>query len=306
MRAALEARKRRQLQRAVLRWYSAHGRKLPWRGEVDPYIVLVSEIMLQQTQVPRVLTKLPVFLAAFPSMGHLAAAAQREVVDAWRGMGYNNRAVRLHRLARTVIEKHGGELPPNAEALRALPGIGRYTSHAILAFAYRQAVPVVDVNIRRLLSRLFWRMTDTGAVRSEGEVWDVAEALVPETKAYDWNQALMDIGATICTARSPRCTACPVAAWCRSAHRLRPPVPSARRSEPSRFGIPNRAHRGRVVEALRGRRRSVPLTVLGPLVSPEFSGADLAWPRKLVEGLERDGLVKVSQNEGGLQRVRLA
>ncbi len=306
MRAAPDPGKRRRFQGAVLRWYTAHGRKLPWRGEVDPYTVLISEIMLQQTQVPRVLTKLPVFLAAFPSMGHLAAAPQRAVVEAWRGMGYNNRAVRLHHLAKTVMEKHGGRLPEDAGALRALAGVGRYTSHAILAFAYRQAVPVVDVNIRRLLSRLFWPMPDTSATRPEGEVWEAAGALVPEEKAYDWNQALMDLGATVCTARAPRCGDCPVAGFCRSRRRMKPPAPAAQRSEPSRFGIPNRAHRGRVVEALRGRKRSVPLAALGPMVSPQFSAADMAWLSTLVQALERDGLVKTSADRGSSVRVRLA
>ena len=131
MRAAPDGRKRQRLQSAVLTWYGAHGRKLPWRGEVDPYTVLVSEIMLQQTQVPRVLMKLSVFLATFPSMGHLAAAEQRDVVNAWRGMGYNNRAVRLHRLAKAVMERHDGALPQDAVALRALPGIGDYTAGAV-------------------------------------------------------------------------------------------------------------------------------------------------------------------------------
>ncbi len=306
MRAAPDSRTRQRLRSAVLRWYGTHGRKLPWRGEVDPYTVLVSEIMLQQTQVPRVLVKLPVFLEAFPSLGQLAAAEQRAVVNAWRGMGYNNRAVRLHRLAKAVVEKHGGRLPQDAGALRTLPGIGRYTSHAILAFACRQTVPVVDVNIRRLLSRLFWRMPDTASVRPEDDVWDMAEALVPEKTAYDWNQALMDIGAAICTARSPRCKECPVAAFCRSAHRMKPPAPTERRREPTRFGVPIRVHRGRVVEALRGRKRALSFTTLGPLLSPRFSAADMPWLTKLLRALEQDGLVKVSEEESSHPRVQLA
>ena len=295
-----------RLRTAVLGWYRRHGRTLPWRGDNDPYTVLISEIMLQQTQVNRVLVKLPLFLAAFPSMKDLSKAPQRAVVSAWRGMGYNNRAVRLHRLSRLVMERHRGRLPVNAEELRTLPGVGRYTSHAILAFAFRKPVPVVDVNVRRLLSRLFWRLPDTGSVRPENEIWSLAGLILPDRRQYDWNQALMDLGATVCTARSPRCTDCPVVRLCRSAGKMKPRSAASSRTESLRHGLPNRIHRGHIIDTLRGRKRPLPLTLLGPMLTPRFSAADVSWLSALVQALERDGLVTVKPGQPGVLRVSLA
>ena len=143
---------------AVLRWYRQNGRTLPWRGEQDPYRVLVSEVMLQQTQVSRVLEKYPLFLKQFPTLRALARAERSSVIRAWRGMGYNNRAVRLHLLAQTVVNSHGGVLPRTEEELTLLPGIGRYTARALLSSVFHIPVPVVDVNVHRFFSRLFWPM----------------------------------------------------------------------------------------------------------------------------------------------------
>ncbi len=294
------------LHRRILLWYRHNGRPLAWRGQTDPYAVLVSEVMLQQTQVNRVVVKYPEFLARFPSIRVLARARQRDVVTAWRGMGYNNRAVRLHHLARIVVHHHGGTWPNTVEELRALPGIGRYTAHAMAAFAFRKRVPVVDINVRRVLSRVLWRMEDTTGLREEIVIWDTAAAILPHKDVYDWNQALMDLGATICTARSPRCDACPVLQVCRSGNAMRRRHRPGVKREPSRNGVPNRVYRGRIVDTLRSTRTGVSVLRLGRLIAPDFRRSDLPWLHALITALASDGLVKVRRRSRTLSTVGLA
>jgi A/G-specific adenine glycosylase len=290
----------------VRRWYRRHGRSLPWRGETDPYRIILSEIMLQQTQVSRVLKAYPRFLRRFPSMRSLARGPKREVILAWRGMGYNNRAVRLHALA-SVIVRRGMSIPATAETLLELPGIGKYTAYAILASVHGLPVPVVDVNIRRLLSRVFWRMPSTADMRNEREIWHTAEEILPRRNVYDWNQALMDIGATICTARRPSCRVCPLGAVCRSRTSMIQPAPGARKREPGLRGVPDRIYRGRIVEALRNRRRGSTAEALGRAIDPEFSRRDASWLGNLLKALERDGLIRLSPGKTALRsRVVIA
>jgi A/G-specific adenine glycosylase len=300
-------RQRVALTRAILRWYRLRGRSLPWRNITNPYRILVSEIMLQQTQVSRVLVKYPEFLRRFASIRKLAAARQRDVVVAWSGMGYNNRAVRLHRLAQIVVNKHNGRVPGTYEDLVGLPGIGRYTANALLASAFQQNVPIVDVNVRRVLSRIFWRRsTET---RSESEIWGLAGKLLPTRNVYGWNQALMDLGATVCTARSPRCDKCPVGPLCASRDTIkRSTMPSAKR-EPSKDGIPNRIYRGRIIDVLRKRNGQgwMRMHSLGRVMHPQFSSTHRRWLDSLIVGLERDGLVRRSRTgRWGDQRITLA
>ena len=295
---AFNSARHRQLIRALLRWYTRHGRHLPWRNTSDPYRILVSEIMLQQTQVSRVLDRYPLFLRRFPTIRSLARSPQRDVVVAWQGMGYNNRAVRLHRLARIVVHQYRGRLPADADALLNLPGIGRYTAHAILAAAFRQQVAVVDVNVRRFLSRFFWAMPTVAAVRKAGEIWVVATRLVPRGTAYQWNQALMDIGATVCTAHRPLCTRCPVARGCSSrTSMLRAAVHPLRR-EASLDGVPNRIYRGRIIQELsrsNGRARTR-ADILGRRIYPRFTRRHDRWLSGLLASLQRDGLVVLHGN----------
>jgi A/G-specific adenine glycosylase len=301
--------KHRSLVNLLLGWYARHGRSLPWRNIANPYRILLSEIMLQQTQVERVLIKYPEFLRRFPTLRSLARAPRRDVVVAWRGLGYNNRAVRLHRLANAVIEKHGGKIPPEYDSLVALPGVGRYTANAILASAFRKDVPAVDVNVRRFLSRVMYRMTSTSAMRGESEIWQRTTSLLPRGRGYVWNQALMDIGATICTARRPQCGICPVATFCASRTILRHTAPPHAKKEPSLAGIPNRLYRGRIVELLRDQHvpQSVRADVLGKCIYPMFSPRNARWLGGLLEALRRDGLIVIRGN-GSLhtQRVSLA
>jgi A/G-specific adenine glycosylase len=206
----------RRFQRSLLAWYARHGRDLPWRRTRAPYRVLVSEIMLQQTQVDRVIPKYHQFLRRFPSLAALAAADVDDVKKLWYPLGYNIRPVRLHAIARETMATYGGRLPREAATLRALPGIGRYTAGALLSFAFGRDVAVLDTNVRRVLSRVFLGPRGTARVRGENALWDLAESLVPAGRGYDFNQALMDFGATWCTPRRPRCVGCPMRRFCAS------------------------------------------------------------------------------------------
>ena len=204
----------RRFQRRLLAWYARHGRDLPWRRTRAPYRVLVSEIMLQQTQVERVIPKYRQFLRRFPSLRALAAAPVEEVRHLWYPLGYNARPLRLHAIARESVARYGGRLPDDADRLRALPGVGRYTAGAVLSFAYGRDVAVLDTNVRRVLARVFLGPRRTARLRGDRGLWALAERLVPAGRGYDFNQALMDFGATWCTSRRPRCPACPMRAFC--------------------------------------------------------------------------------------------
>ncbi len=202
----------------LLSWYAAEGRAtLPWRHTRDPYAVLVAEIMLQQTQVERVLPKYAEFLARFQSFEQLAAAPLAEAIQAWRGLGYNTRAVRLWRIARQVVEEYGGRLPETLEGLMRLAGIGRYTAGAVACFAFDLPVATVDTNIRRVLWRVFRGIEPAewpAGAAAQRELLALAEWALPQARAYDWQQALMDLGATICLSRRPACERCPLASCC--------------------------------------------------------------------------------------------
>ena len=203
-----------RFQRRLLAWYRRHGRDLPWRRTREPYRILVSEIMLQQTQVDRVLPKYHQFLDRYPTMEALAAAPVDDVRQLWYPLGYNVRPLRLHAIACEAMARYGGRLPESADTLRSLPGVGRYTAGAILAFAHGRDVAILDTNVRRVLGRVFFGPRRLRRVRGEKAFWDLAEALVPRGRGYDFNQALMDFGATWCTPRRPRCARCPMRAFC--------------------------------------------------------------------------------------------
>jgi A/G-specific adenine glycosylase len=206
--------------RRLLAWFRRHGRDLPWRRTRDPYQVLVSEIMLQQTQVARVQEFYGDFLAAFPTVQALAAAEPAQVRERWDGLGYYRRAANLHRLAREVVRAHEGELPEDLAALQALPGIGRYTAGAVMSFAFERPTAAVDTNVGRVIRRVFHPRLPRGG-RHDHRVWETAERLVPRRgpSAWAFNQAIMELGALVCTARVKRCGVCPVAAGCRSRER---------------------------------------------------------------------------------------
>jgi A/G-specific adenine glycosylase len=200
--------------RLLARWYRRHGRDLPWRRTRDPYRVLVSEVMLQQTQVSRVKPYYHRFLERFPSVRHLAAAPAAAVREAWDGLGYYRRAANLHRLAQEVVRDRGGVIPVEPEQLRRLPGIGRYTAGAVASFAYERPAPAVDTNVARVIRRAFHPRADGRS--SDPRIWATAALLVPRRGKAAWvfNQGIMELGAVVCTARSPNCRVCPVRAEC--------------------------------------------------------------------------------------------
>jgi A/G-specific adenine glycosylase len=299
------------LHKTVISWYRFHKRELDWRKTRDPYVILISEIMLQQTQVARVREKLPLFLKSFPTVRSLAAASKADVLRAWKGMGYNNRAIRLHEMARSIRDNYHGTIPRDIETLLTLPGIGPYTAHALSCFAFRKSVPLVDVNIRRVLSRVFRKIKNPTDAFDEPASWKFAEDILPQD-AYTWNQALMDIGATICTARRPSCNSCPIATLCCSRSSLQNistqrPNLQPKKPEPTHDGVPRRIWRGRIVEALRNvnGNGSISLPSLGKTIKPDFRKADDTWLRSLIILLENDGIVE-TQNRRSTTFVSLA
>ena len=206
--------------RRLRAWYRREHRDLPWRKTRDPYRVLVSELMLQQTQVSRVLEYYPRFIERFPTLRHLAGATPARVMESWEGLGYYARARNLHKLARHVTRDGGaGELPADPAELRRLPGVGRYTAGAVASLAYERRAALVDTNVARVLSRVFAPRLKPKRQRDLTKIWAIAEATLPRTGSASWthNQALMELGALVCTARVKKCRECPLASLCRSA-----------------------------------------------------------------------------------------
>ncbi len=297
----------------LLDWFETEGRSFPWRrsarrhqviekGKVihDPYLILVSEVMLQQTQTSRVVEKLPEFLERFPTVEGLAKGSKADLLRAWQGMGYNNRVLRLKTAAEIVVRDYGGEFPDDLKSLRSLPGIGRYTASAILCFAFGQDVPVVDVNVSRVLSRIFFKCYSTEQRLREEDLYDLDEYLLPPGDGYCWHQGIMDFGAAICRARSPSCTHCPLNTVCLSA---RFPVnvslfdPGAtRKSEPYFRDRPRRIWRGKIIELLRdatdGMRARDIIDKL-EVGSQPFREKERFHLLTILSSLRNDGLIEV-------------
>lgn len=279
--------------RALMAWYRTHGRHdLPWRLTRDPYAVVVSEVMLQQTQVARVLPYYHEWLERWPTFGALAEASPAEVIRAWRGLGYNRRGLNLHRLARVVVAEHGGTLPRELSGLRRLPGIGHYTASALCSFAFEQPVAVADTNIARVIARVALGAANQRELPAR-QVSSVLEGLLPRRAVRDHNLALMDLGAMVCSARSPACGSCPVAEQCRWRANGMPEVAAIRTPAP-RFEATARFARGRIIDAL----REAPATgsELAAMLPPRHAASVAAY----LASLERDGLV---EREGGAWRL---
>jgi A/G-specific adenine glycosylase len=207
---------RRRFRARLLAWYRRHGRELPWRTTTDPYRILVSEVMLQQTQVDRVLPKYAEWLEKFPSLEALAGADEEDVTSTWYPLGYNIRPRRLQAIAREAVARFDGTLPSDEETLLSFKGIGQYTAGAIRSFAFRQRAAIVDTNVARVLFRVFIGTGDPKAHAVKRRLWEISNALVPVKHVFDFNQGLMDLGATICTPRKPKCLLCPVSSMCRT------------------------------------------------------------------------------------------
>jgi A/G-specific adenine glycosylase len=284
----------------LLGWFKEHARDLPWRRTRDPYAILVSEVMLQQTQVDRVVPYYLRFLDRFPTVEDLANSPTSDVIRIWSGLGYNRRAVNLQRAARAVVDELGGSFPHEPADLQKLPGIGAYTAGAIAAFAHERDVAFLDTNMRRVVSRV---ILGTESAR-ESDAMEAASALVPPGLGWTWNQALIEFGALQCTARRPACIICPLRDDCVAYPTMQ--VALQRKSSATRqvktepFASTTRFYRGRIVEALRAlpadELEGIPLAELGSKVREGYTSEDLPWLRNLVEGLQRDGLALVAED----------
>jgi len=298
---------------SLLTWYASAQRELPWRTTTDPYAILVSEIMLQQTQVDRVLPKYHLFLATFPTLSDLANAQTADILSVWVPLGYNRRAISLQAIARQVLAEYAGHLPETIEDLLKLKGIGRYTAGAIACFAYRKQVATVDTNIFRVLHRVFLGLEYPEARLNTDAMFAFAEQVLPPGEAYNWNQALMDIGATICTSANPQCARCPLQERCiayqeMSQYSLFPSgtvlreirkVAEKKKTYTTRpFVGSNRYFRGRIVAHLRTLPGGdyLSLTELGPVLKSDFHDDDLAWLEKVLTGLQHDGLIEWTED----------
>jgi A/G-specific adenine glycosylase len=292
MAVRLPSRELPALRRSLLVWHRKHGQPAPWRESGDPYQVLVAAVMAQQTQMSRVLPKFDEFIAAFPTVDALAAAPAANVLRRWAPLGYNLRALRLHRAAQLIARR--GRFPCSAAELQQIDGVGPCTAAVIASFAYAQPAPAIDTNVRRIIERV------VGADElNDGTLLDVAGTLISRRAPGRWNQALMDLGATVCTARTPRCNACPLARWCRSRRRF---SKRTRRVAETRafyrtqvpFHGSRRYYRGRIVQALRELPPGASLSHRNLLDAlPHRDGLDAATLADIIESLKRDGLVRV-------------
>lgn len=311
----------------IFSWFKTHGRILPWRekhGKAassvrdetiasyfsrkwnrDPYNVIISELMLQQTQVDRVIPKFEEFLQAFPTVRALAKAKRSEVLVLWKGLGYNRRALYLHKMAKVVVGEHDGVFPKSEEELRKLPGVGEYTARAVLAFGYGKDVGVIDTNIKRIYARVLFGGETSALVTTPKEFAAVVDQTVPKGKGDPWNQALMDFGALICTAKRPKCAVCPLQTTCEaniSAKRqryltyeemLRSNTSGVKKKgkKTKKFEETDRYFRGKIVAKL--REGPFEMNELRLHMETLYGLGDRARFGKIIEGLKVDGLLKI-------------
>lgn len=327
------------MQDCLLTWFQQSARNLPWRHTRNPYHILVAEVMLQQTQVDRVIPRYHQFLNAFPTLEHLAAAPTAAVIKEWSGLGYNRRAVNLQRVARIIMTDHQGSFPQEVKKLKELPGIGAYTAGAIACFAFEQDIAFMDTNIRRVVQRCLVGPDDTTAPRpQERHLLALARSVIPPGRGWHWNQAIMELGALVCTAASPACWRCPLrdhclayAAWkqrdeqtfqhSESEEQSAPLMPYSEQSgQPASYSHPpkqtrarrvaerptepfigsNRYYRGRLIALLRTLPPQATLSraQIGPKIKDNYDEHnDADWLHHLLEGLIRDGLVELVDDE---------
>ncbi|HKG26749.1 MAG TPA: A/G-specific adenine glycosylase [Thermomicrobiales bacterium] len=288
----------------LLDWFAKAGRDLPWRHTRDPYRILVSEVMLQQIQVVRAVPFYETFVGRFPRVESLASAALADVIRVWGDLGRYRRIVYLHQTARIVVEQHGGVVPRDVATLRTLPGVGPYTAGAVACFAYEIDVAFIDTNMKRVLHRALMGPEHPDHPVKESELLALAERLLPPARAWQWNSALMDLGATVCTSRRPNCLTCPLLTSCRSAEDFlagRASPTAVRKTPPYRFEESNRFYRGRVLATLRSlpteddTPNGIGLEELGRTIRDDFAEEHFGWLRSVVGGLAKDGLAAISE-----------
>jgi A/G-specific adenine glycosylase len=280
------------LRDAILDWYVLRARSLPFRGSTDPYAILVSEAMAQQTQAARAGDAWTRFMARFPTVDVLAAATPADVLRAWQGLGYNRRALNLWRAAQRIVDEYGGQVPADLADLESLPGVGPYTARAVAALAFGMPVGAVDTNVRRVLGRI---VAGEAGVLGAAEIQRLADAAVPVGRARDWTHAVMDVGATLCRPRSPDCVACPARPWCRyagdSPTATKQPVarPTAARERDLPFPTTSRWLRGRILDRLRDARDGEWVVFDTSIGVHDDRSVELAVAALAMEGLvERD------------------
>jgi A/G-specific adenine glycosylase len=294
-----------QAQMAILDWYAQRGRSLAFRESRDPYATLVAETMAQQTQASRAATYWERFMLRFPNVRSLAAATPAEVLRAWAGLGYDRRALALRRAAVLIVNEHAGEVPSDVATLATLPGVGPYTARAVAAFAFGAAVGPVDVNVRRVLAR---SLTDPADPPTAARLQEIADASVPVDRSRAWTHALMDIGATVCRPRTPRCADCPVRPWCRFAaagqsDATRRPTASTRQGAAAAvpFSATNRWLRGRILDRARAEPDGSWATFDGSI-----GVHDVEHVRSAVRQMETDGLLEIDVGDEATVDTRAA
>lgn len=284
------------VRRKLLTWFSQHRRDLPWRRTTDPYAILISEVMLQQTQVDRVMPKYRAWLKTFPTIQSLARAPLIKVLKLWSGLGYNSRGKRLRDAARVVIRERNGKIPSDVAALESLPGIGPYTARAVASFAFRKNVAVIDTNVRRVISRIFFGVRDP---KNQKQLQTAVNAVAPKYNLHDWNAALMDFGALVCQSRKPKCDVCPVQQYCRAYPAVLQPVKQTNKQGSNRFEETDRFWRGRIISTLvnNGSQSLVVLKKhldqLGHLTNQRF--------QRLVRALDQENIVRRSGRKLAIQ-----
>lgn len=270
-----------KIQERVLQWYAENGRKLPWRETTDPYKILVSEIMLQQTQVDRVIPKYYAFLERFHTAEALASAPVADVLRLWSGLGYNRRALYLQKCAQEIIKC--GKFPSTEQELLQLPGVGKYTTRAILSFGMNRNVPVIDVNIALLYKRIFYNKAEN--------IEGIAQEFLPKNRSRDWHNALMDIGALFCTATNPKCNACPLRQFCASANKPERHEATRQKKKVVPFKKSDRIVRGTILKLLTQKNKQIRENIYAQLLEQKIKRKKEKFD-EIVADLEKEGLLK--------------
>ncbi len=292
--------KKSKVHKILLTWFEEMGRKnLPWRGTKDMYEITVSEIMLQQTNVPKVIEIYKAFLLKFPTVEVLAKARQSSVLRAWKGLGYNRRALNLHKMAKVITTDYRGIFPQNKEELLALPGIGPYTSSAVLVFSKNKNLAAIDVNIERVIRRLHGKQKWENEIQKE----EIITGFLPLGQASNWHSALMDFASAICTKRTPKCEKCPLSKICIAYPDPKDYVAVKKkeigRSENGKH-IPRRIYRGRIIECLRSKAENT--EIIGQKIKMDWSTLkDEKWLSEILDKLAKEGMIRQTGKKWRLQ-----